>query len=126
MKIDLTNVGVGHELSNYELEVLKSGRLYQNLSKINEKKFNYLIVSMDVFSIIEHHHWFKPAINNRDEMSSIWLVGSFGEFQCYVDLLSPSNLISMQYDKQTSRDNKLESILDGTNIINEIKVTIDF
>lgn len=129
INIDLKNIGLGHELSNWDNVVLRSGHLYQSLIKENtERKFNYLIMSIDVYNIIETHSYFKNATTdgNKKELDSITYVGDIGEFKCYADIHMPIKSILMKYDKQISRDNKLESILNDSELINEVKFKIDY
>lgn len=125
MEVDLTNVGIGHELSNYDLNILKSGHLYQKIKETsNEYKFNWIIMSVDVFNILELCSTFKHDKVDNIMNEGIYSVGFLGEYECYVDLYSPSNSLIIKYDKQLSRDNKLKIILDDCNIINEISISV--
>ncbi len=127
MEIDLTNVGNGHELNEYELSRLKSGHIYQKIKSINENhQFNWIIMSIAVFNILEYHDQFTGDVQDGIDKDGIYYVGVLDEFKCYVDIHSPSNLLTIKYDKQVSRDNKLKSILDGDDIVNEINMDINY
>lgn len=126
MRIDLTNVGNGHELSDYDMMHLRGSHLYSSLVKSNfdmNSNFNYLVISMLIYNAIEQHPNFKAQPVGK--IDDLCYVGFFGSFECYVDLHLPPRTIIMQYDKQVYRDNKIDSILNGVDIINKVKILVD-
>lgn len=127
MKIDISNVGNGHELSDYEMNVLKTSHLRSRLDDINynmKSEFNYLIVSMSVYNAIECNPRFKPSYTEK-VFDGPHYIGMFGTFECYVDLLLPSNMVLMQYDKRIARDKKIDTILNDVDVVTEVEVTIN-
>ena len=125
MRIDLTNVGNGHALNSYDMMVLKGSHLHKGIVSVNsDTKFNYLIISMNVFNAIDSHPMFAPWSDDKS-IDGPYYVGKLGTFECYVDLYLSPNTILMQYDKQIARDNKIDSILNDINVINEVKIVVD-
>ena len=124
MKIDCNDIPLGIVNSRYELDKLKSGKLVNGLLEINEKvepRRNYIITSMSVFNIIEHHDNFvhKNLLGLTKELSALVLVGNLCGLDCYIDLHMRDNSILLFYDKQISRDLKLDALLDGVGFCEE-------
>jgi hypothetical protein len=67
---------------------------------------------MTVYNILEYNDSFMSVKYESNENGPV-LVGIVGEFKCYLDIHLPPNEILVSWDKQTSRDVKLESILNG-------------
>ena len=113
MVIDISTTSYSH--LNYKDEYLvKSNKLLTELNRINIKmniKHNYIIMPMTVYNILEHNDNFSPVIYESGDGPV--LVGTIGEFKCYLDIhLSPDRII-VSWDKQTARDVKINSILKG-------------
>jgi hypothetical protein len=66
---------------------------------------------MTVYNILEFNDNFLSV--KYESGDGPVLVGTIGEFKCYLDIYLPPNEILVSWDKQTSRDVKLESILNG-------------
>ena len=93
---------------------VKGNKLLTELNRINIKmsiRHNYIIIPMTVYNILEYNDNFSPVMYESKEGPV--LVGTIGEFKCYLDIYLPPNEIIVSWDKQTSRDVKLESILNG-------------
>ena len=93
---------------------VKGNKLLTELNRINIKmstKHNYIIIPMTVYNILEFNDNFLSV--KYESGDGPVLVGSIGEFKCYLDIYLPPNEILVSWDKQTSRDVKLESILNG-------------
>lgn len=94
--------------------------MYNDISIINEEsgnRFNFIIMSMNVYNEIEKHpqfhtHWDEDYRNE----SVIYKVGCIGEFVCYLDLLMRDNEILLSWDKSTSRNIKIDNILDNRDL----------
>lgn len=128
MRIDCTKIPMGVSRSRIGLHKLKSGKLVKDLMIINNKmepKRNYMIVSMNVFNILESHNKFEHLnLLGKNEIGPLTLVGHIGGLDCYVDLHMKSNNILLQYDKQVARDLKLESILGKDKDIDELEIEV--
>jgi hypothetical protein len=129
MRIDCNDIPLGISTSIYELNKLKSGKLVNGLLEINgkvEPRRNYMITSMNVFNIIEHHDNFehKNLLGLTKELSALVLVGNLCGLDCYIDLHMVDNNILLFYDKQIARDLKLDALLDGVSFSEE-KVEIE-
>jgi len=93
---------------------VKGNKLLTELNRINIKmaiRHNYIIIPMTVYNILEFNDNFLSV--KYESGDGPVLVGTIGEFECYLDIYLPPNEIVVSWDKQTSRDVKLESILNG-------------
>jgi hypothetical protein len=113
MVIDISTTSYSH-LSYKDEYLVKSNKLLTELNRINIKmniKHNYIIMPMTVYNILEYNDNFLPVIYESGDGPV--LVGTIGEFKCYLDIyLSPDRII-VSWDKQTARDVKINSILKG-------------
>lgn len=116
------------KLVNYTSEYrVKSVKLLTALNRLNNKmsrKYNYIIIPMSVYNIIECCDDFKPSFYDNKE--GLKKVGFIGEFECYLDIHLKSDEIILSWDKATSREIKIESILSGSNIEFEKRIEIMF
>ena len=116
MEIDLTDIPAGY-VDNYMDEYqLKSSKLFKEINSINSKmnkKYNYIIIPMAIYNIIECDTRFKPTTIS-DELD-LRKVGIIGDIECYLDIYLPPNQIIVSWDKQTARDVKIDNILNGIN-----------
>lgn len=125
MEIDLSRMPLGQVDSLYDLDRMKAGYIMKDINKLNESceiKYNYMIIPMSVYNILEHH----PAFLSRkieSELDGLWNVGTIFGYECYLDMLMPTDQISVYYNKQIARDLKIDSILEDR-IIPETKVDI--
>ena len=114
MEIDLTNISVGYAENYMDEYKLKSSKLFKEIYNINSKmskKYNYIIISMPIYNIIECDDRFKPSpITEGDILRK---VGMIGDIECYLDIYLPPNQIIISWDKQTAREVKINSILNG-------------
>lgn len=126
MEIDLSRMPLGQVDSLYDLDRMKAGYIMKDINKLNESceiKYNYMIIPMTVYNILEHHPAFLTKKIKESEPDGLWSVGTIFEYECYLDMHMPADQISVYYDKQITRDLKIDSILEGR-IIPETKVDI--
>jgi hypothetical protein len=95
--------------------------ILDGVEKFKEKEYNYLIVPMRIYNIIQFSQYFKPI---QYDLSGLMHVGYLLDFHVYLDMYTPSDEILISYDKSISRDNKLDVILSGKDIIKEKRVKI--
>lgn len=95
--------------------------ILDGVEKFKEKEHNYLIVPMRIYNIIQFSLYFKPILY---DVSGLMHVGYLHDFHVYLDMYIPSGEILISYDKSISRDNKLDSILNGEKMIKEKRVKI--
>jgi hypothetical protein len=111
--IDISTTSYPH-LSYKDEYKAKGNKLLTELNRMNIKmsvKHNYIIMPMTVYNILEFNDNFISI--KYESGDGPVLVGIIGEFKCYLDIHLPANEIIVSWDKQTSRDVKLESILNG-------------
>lgn len=126
MEIDLRNLPLGQVDSLYDLDRMKAGYIMKDINKINDSceiKYNYMIIPMSVYNILEHHPAFLNKKIKESESDGLWNIGTIFGYECYLDMLMPTDQISIYYNKQIARDLKLDSILEGR-VIPETKVDI--
>jgi hypothetical protein len=51
-------------------------------------------------------------------------MGSINGIEVYLDLFSPSDTITLKYDKNNMRDNKIDAILNNSELKKEIEITV--
>lgn len=114
MEIDLTDIPVGHAENYMDEYKLKSNKLFNEINFINSKmikKYNYIIIPMPIYNIIECDDRFKPS--ETSDGLVLRRVGSIGDIECYLDIYLPPDRIIVSWDKQTARDVKIDNILNG-------------
>lgn len=134
MTINCSNLNFGLDCyvpsSLSEQNKLKSGKLVRDLIDINkelELKRNYMIISMNVFNILELHDKFEHLnlLGRKSDEDNLYLVGRISNFDCYLDLHMMSDTILLHYDKQSMRDMKIESILSNKKVDSDaIKIDV--
>jgi hypothetical protein len=95
--------------------------ILDGVEKFKESKHNYLIVPMRIYNIIQFSHYFKSIYY---DLSGLMHVGYLLDFHVYLDMYIPSDEILISYDKSILRDNKLDAILNGEEMIKEKRVKI--
>ena len=114
MIIDLSDIPV-ESVENYINEYqLKSSKIFKNINSINSKmnkKYNYIIIPMSIYNIIECDIRFRPT--STSEGVYLRKVGTIGDIEFYLDIYLPPDQIIVSWDKQTARDVKIDNILSG-------------
>jgi len=95
--------------------------ILDGVKKVMETEHNYLIVPMRVYNIIQFSDFFKSI---HYDLSGMMHVGYLHDFYIYLDMYLPSDEIVISYDKSISRNNKLDVILNGVEIIKEKRVKV--
>lgn len=123
MTIDLNDIPLGIAESQQELTILKSGKIYRDLFKINDK-YNYTVmtVSMPVYNIVINHDKFYT--NQISEISNLVEVGFFCGYKVYLDLTLQENVIQLSYDFQEKRDNLIDNLLEQKEIKKDLKIKV--
>jgi hypothetical protein len=122
MTIDLNDIPIGVAESQYQLDILKSGKIYKELLKMSEKKYTCIIVSMPVYNVLVHHDKFYQ--NPFDSIESTTEVGIFCGYKVFLDLTLQENLIQLTYDFQEKRDNVLDNLLENEEIKKDLKIKV--
>jgi len=112
MIIDLNEDSISYD--NYVSEYkIKSSKLLTEVNRINismENRYNYIIIPMCIYNIIEQSEYFSPSLYENND-NDLRLVGWLGEFECYLDIHLEPWQILLSWDKSTTRDIKLNNIL---------------
>lgn len=126
MVIDLS-IDTAIPYDNYVNEYkIKTDTLLSYIKKINDEmtiRYNYIIIPMSIYNIIECSDYFKSH-NYETLDNDLRKVGTIGEFECYLDIYLPPNEILISWDKSTSRNVKIESILSDTQIEKQKKIKV--
>jgi hypothetical protein len=127
MVIDLNkDVNLSYAETSFELSQLKSNKLIKEIvMQRNKTGQNFMIVPMSIYNILEANKSFQFAsLNSLMNEETLRHMGSINGIEVYLDLFSPSDTIVLKYDKIIMRDNKIEAILNGEELKEEIEITI--
>lgn len=128
MEIDLRDLPLGQLDSSYDFERMIAGRIMRDINKLNESceiKYNYMIIPMSIYNILEHHPSFLSKKITESESDGLWNVGTIFGYECYLDMIMPTDQISIYYNKQIARDLKIDSILEDRMIpVTKVDITI--
>ena len=127
MEIDLSRMPLGQVDSLYDLDRMKAGYIMKDINNLNDSceiKYNYMIIPMFVYNILEHHPSFLSKKIKDSDPDGLWNVGKIFGYECYLDMYMSPDQISVFYDKQITRDLKIDSILDGRVIPDKVDITI--
>jgi hypothetical protein len=132
MIIDLNkDSNLNYAETSFELAQLKSNKLVKEIvMQRNKTGQNFMIVPMSIYNILEVNKSFQFApigqLINEDtsDFQPLRLMGYINDIEVYLDLLSPSDTIILRHDKSIIRDNKIDAILNGDKLKEEIEITI--
>lgn len=127
MTIDLNkDEGLGYAETSFELSKLKSNKLIKEIvMQRNKTGQNFMIVPMSIYNILEANDSFKFArLESLMSEELLRHMGSINGIEVYLDLFSPSDTITLRYDKSIMRDNKIDVILNDSKLKEEIEITV--
>lgn len=112
--------------TSFEMAQLKSNKLIKEIvMQRNKTGQNFMIVPMSIYNILEANKSFKFApIESLMKEEGLRFMGWVSGIEVYLDLLSPSDTIILKYDKSIMRDNKIDALLNGDKLKEEIEITI--
>jgi len=136
MIIDLNkDVNLSYAETSFELSQLKSNTLIKKITiQRNKTGQNFMIVPMSIYNILETNNYFRSTLDSLSNSNSIRNIngicedlrymGSINGIEVYLDLISPSDTIILKHDRSIMRDNKINSILNGEELKEEIEITV--
>jgi len=127
MTIDLNkDERLGYVETSFELSKLKSNKLIKEIiMQRNKTGQNFMIVPMSIYNILEANDSFKFArLESLMSEELLRHMGSINGIEVYLDLFSPSDTITLRYDKSIMRDNKIDVILNDSKLKEEIEITV--
>lgn len=127
MLIDLNkDSNLSYAETSFEMAQLKSNKLIKEIvMQRNKTGQNFMIVPMSIYNILEANRSFQFApLNSLMSEDSLRHMGSINGIEVYLDLFSPSDTIILKYDKSIMRDNKIDALLNGENLKEEIEITV--
>ena len=130
MIIDLNkDVNLSYAETSFELAQLKSNTLIKKITiQRNKTGQNFMIVPMSIYNILETNNYFRSNSNSIRNINGICedlrYMGSINGIEVYLDLISPSDTIILKHDRSIMRDNKINSILNGEELKEEIEITV--
>jgi hypothetical protein len=127
MTIDLNkDESLGYAETSFELSKLKSNKLIKEIiMQRNKTGQNFMIVPMSIYNILEANDSFKFArLESLMSEEMLRHMGSINGIEVYLDLFSPSDTITLRYDKSIMRDNKIDVILNDSKLKEEIEITV--
>lgn len=127
MIIDLNkDSNLNYAETSFELAQLKSNKLVKEIvMQRNKTGQNFMIVPMSIYNILEANKSFKfTPLNSLMNEYPLRHMGSINGIEVYLDLFSPSDTIILKYDKSIMRDNKIDALLNGDKLKEEIEITV--
>ena len=126
MIINLNDTNLNWAETSYDISKLKSNRLIKEITiQRNKTGQNFMIVPMSIYNILEANKSFKFAsLDSLMDEDPLRHMGSINDIEVYLDLFSPSDTIILKYDKSIMRDNKIDAILRGEELKEEIEITV--
>jgi hypothetical protein len=127
MTIDLNkDESLGYVETSFELAKLKSNKLIKEIiMQRNKTGQNFMIVPMSIYNILEANDSFVFArLESLMSEELLRHMGSINGIEVYLDLFSPSDTITLRYDKSIMRDNKIDVILNDSKLKEEIEITV--
>lgn len=127
MIIDLNkDKNLSYAETSFELAQLKSNKLIKEIvMQRNKTGQNFMIVPMSIYNILEANKSFNFApLNSLMNEDPLRHMGSVNGIEVYLDLFSPSDTIILKYDKSIIRDNKIDALLNGDKLKQEIEITV--
>jgi hypothetical protein len=127
MTIDLNkDERLGYAETSFELSKLKSNKLIKEIiMQRNKTGQNFMIVPMSIYNILEANDSFVFArLESLMSEELLRHMGSINGIEVYLDLFSPSDTITLRYDKSIMRDNKIDVILNDSKLKEEIEITV--
>ena len=127
MTIDLNkDERLGYAETSFELSKLKSNKLIKEIvMQRNKTGQNFMIVPMSIYNILEANDSFKFArLESLMSEELLRHMGTINGIEIYLDLFSPSDTIILRYDKSIMRDNKIDVILNNSELKKEIEITV--
>lgn len=121
MIIDLTDIPIGISFSERDLNLLRSGRIQSKILSMKDK-YNFIIMPISIYNIIEHHSSFEHHHVNVTE--GIFKVGSVFGYDCYVDMMILDNRIILSKDVQSMRNNKINAILGKESLLKDLEIDV--
>lgn len=123
MEIDLNDIPIGVAETQRELTILKSGKIYKEMSKIKEKlNYTKLTVSMSVYNVlINHDRFYSTPFEQFDSKTEI---GQFCGYKVFLDLSLQENVILVSPDICEKRDDVITSILENSEIKKDLMIKV--
>ena len=94
-----------------------------NVMKEERNRFNYIIVSMHAYNALCMSHIFHSYFG-CDEIDGITEVGSIGGYKVFLDMHMRHDEILLSCDVASSRNYKIDQILEGAEFVKEKRVKI--
>jgi hypothetical protein len=94
-----------------------------NVMKQESERFNYIIVSMHVYNALCMSHAFNSYFG-MEEIEGITEVGTINGYKVFLDMYQRPDEILLSCDVASSRNYKIEQILEGKEFLKEKRVKI--
>lgn len=101
------------------IEIDKISKVMKN----EEDRFNYIIVSMHTYNALTRSHEFNSYFNH-EEIDGITEVGSIRGYRVFLDMYMKPDEILLSRDLASSREYKIDQILEGKEFVKEKRVKL--
>ena len=115
----------GFNISIYDTNLIKSNKLITEVVRHrNQTGQNFMLIPMSIYNLLENNPAFDDSKTESQSNGALIYVGSIYGIDVYLDFYSPSDTIKLKYDKSAMRDNKIETILNDTEINEDIEIRV--
>ena len=94
-----------------------------NVMKEERDRFNYIVVSMHAYNVLCMSHAFNSYFG-MEEIEGITEVGAINGYKVFLDMYMRPDEILLSCDLASSREYKIDQILEGTEFVKEKRVKI--
>lgn len=120
----------GFNISIYDANLIKSNKLITEVVRHKNKTGqNFMMIPVSIYNLLENNPAFddSKSLESNDltiKLNSLIYVGSIYGIDVYLDFYLPSDTIILKYDKSVMRDKKIDSILNDTEINEDIEIRV--
>ncbi len=128
MEIDLNDTPIGFAETNFENMKLKSNKLVKEIQFYRNSKnldHDIIIIPMSIFNILDTNPVFQHSyIDSTTPKDILLYVGDIFGLKCYLDMQKKPDTITLSYDVSLMRDNKIDFLLNESELKKEINITV--
>ena len=103
----------------------KANRLVDYINDIiSSSKFDYIVVPMGIYNIIEHWPEFFVSFKRTSELEENFLIGRIHDTNVFLDLSITNSNIYFHYNKDSIRNKKIDKILNNVDFHNNFHIKV--
>jgi hypothetical protein len=91
---------------------------------ISSSKFDYIVIPMGIFNIIEHWPPFYSEFKRTSELEEKFLIGRIYDTNVFLDLSLTDSNVYFYYNKDSIRNKKIDKILNNVDFHNNFHIRV--